>query len=102
MAFLHCSAEDRMVIAQALKAAVEGPFFPEWEFSTLFGLERSEVAEVARKWPEVDGSDRRVDVAVNNALANLVGYPHGNERNWHQFLAVPPARLVEALDRWRL
>ena len=34
------SAHDHKIIAEALSAAAEGPFFPDWEFHTLFGLER--------------------------------------------------------------
>jgi hypothetical protein len=91
-----------MIIAESLRAAVVGPFFPDWEFSTLFGLERLEVAEIARAWPEVDESEERVDLAVRNALNNLTGYPHGHERDWDRFLSVSPARLTETLRRWRL
>jgi hypothetical protein len=102
VALLHCTEEDQRIITEALKAAVEGPFFPEWEFTTLFGLERAEVAEIARAWPRVDDSDTRVDLAVNNALGNLAGYPHGHEEDWDLFLSVPPSRLLEVFKRWRL
>jgi hypothetical protein len=102
VSLLHCSEEDQEIIAECLKAAVEGPFFPDWEFSTLFGLERAEVAEISRTWPNVDESDERVDLAVNNALGNLAGYPHGREQDWDRFLSVSPARLLDALKRWRL
>ncbi|MBX3373177.1 MAG: hypothetical protein KF817_05025 [Phycisphaeraceae bacterium] len=102
MSLLHCTEEDRRIIADSLKAAVEGPFFPDWEFSTLFGLQRAEVAEIARAWPKVEESDDRVDLAVNNALGNLAGYPHGHEQEWERFLSVPPARLLDTLKRWRL
>jgi hypothetical protein len=47
-----------------------GPFFPEWEFSTLFGLERAEVRAIADAWPVI--ADReKTEVAINNALNNL-------------------------------
>ena len=102
MSLQHCTDEDRAIIAESLKAAAEGPFFPDWEFSTLFGIERTEVAEVAQLWPHVNEFDKRVELAVNNALGNLAGYPHGHEHDWDRFVSVPPARLLEALKRWRL
>ncbi len=37
---------ERDVVRQCLKAAVESPFFPEWEFGTIFGLERDDVRRV--------------------------------------------------------
>lgn len=102
MSLLHCTDEDRRIIADSLRAAAEGPFFPDWEFPTLFGLQRAEVAEIARAWPKVDESDERVALAVNNALGNLAGYPHGHEQDWDRYLSVPSARLLAALQRWRL
>ena len=38
---------DKAIVGQALRAAADGPFFPDWEFHTLFGLERSEVRAIA-------------------------------------------------------
>ena len=72
--FHKLSDDDVRILGECLRACVEGPFFPDWEFQTLFGLERSEVAEIAQEWPH----SRHVNsfIAVNNALANLLGYPH--------------------------
>ena len=42
---------DRDVIERCLRAAVEGPFFPDWEFHALFGLDREEVRAVLSAWP---------------------------------------------------
>jgi hypothetical protein len=36
-------SDDRNVIEGCLRAAIDGPFFPNWECPTLFGLEREEV-----------------------------------------------------------
>lgn len=102
MALQHCTEADRRIIAECLMATVDGPFFPEWEFETLFGLGRSTVAEVMQAWPRADEADERVDLAVNNALGNLGGYPHGQERDWDRYISVPPSQLLEVLKRWRL
>jgi hypothetical protein len=102
MSLTHCTDEARKIIGQCLSAAAEGPFFPEWEFETLFGLTRSEVAEISKVWPKVDERDAGVDLAVNNALGNLAGYPHGQESIWDEFISVPPCRLLEVLELWRL
>jgi hypothetical protein len=48
---MRISDEDAKIIGQCLRAASDGPFFPDWEFHTLFGLEREEVAAVAASWP---------------------------------------------------
>ena len=102
MSFAHCTDEDRKIIGECLQATVDGPFFPEWEFETLFGLSRTEVAEISSVWPNLDKTNPRVDLAVNNALGNLAGYPHGQEDIWEKFISVPPSRLIEVLELWRL
>ena len=73
------SDADKALVGQALRAAVDGPFFPEWEFHTLFGLTRSEIRAIADAWPNVDLTSSDVALAANNALNNLLGYPHGQD-----------------------
>jgi hypothetical protein len=103
LAFRHLTSDDVRIVGESLRAAVSGPFFPDWEFPTLFGLERAEVEEIAKAWPNVEVADEHVvDVAVNNALGNLVGYPHGEEQRWPEFISVPPEKLLEVLERWKL
>jgi hypothetical protein len=41
----HLSEEDLKNVRECLVAAVEGPFFPEWECHTLFGPERADMAK---------------------------------------------------------
>ena len=55
--------EERDIIRQCLSAAVVGPFFPDWEFHTLFGIARSQVAEILARWPDVDESQEEVQLA---------------------------------------
>jgi hypothetical protein len=95
----HLSNEEVKIIGDCLAAAVEGPFFPEWEFQTLFGLERADVARVSRSWPNISVEDEIVDLAVNNALGNLTGYPHGEDLS--RFISATPERLSEILEKWK-
>jgi hypothetical protein len=77
MSLLGLTQKERDIILRCLRAAVEGPFFPDWEFHTLFGLKRSEVAALLARWPALDDSDDEVRCAIGNSLNNLLGYPHG-------------------------
>jgi hypothetical protein len=70
--------EDQAVIPACLHAASNGPFFPDWEFQTLFGLDRQTVADIAARWPDVDPADEEVQAAVLGVLGHLLGYPHGH------------------------
>jgi hypothetical protein len=45
------SRQESNIVGEALRAAADGPFFPDWEFSTLFGLKREEVRRIANEWP---------------------------------------------------
>lgn len=103
MALEHCTDEDKRIIGEALRATVDGPFFPGAEFIALFSVTREQLAEIARSWPEVDDAIARVAEAIHNSLASLIGYPHrvvGLE--WDRWLSVPRERLEDVLDRWRL
>ena len=73
--------EELDVIGGCLRATVEGPFFPEWEFHALFGFHRSEIAEVLDQWPNVDWSDGETLRAIANSMNILLGYPHGKEED---------------------
>jgi hypothetical protein len=99
MGIQHLSKDDMRIIGECLIAAVEGPFFPEWEFQTLFGLGRADVAKVTRSWPNVRGEDETVVLAVNNALGNLAGYPHGEDLS--RFVSADPEQLLRILEKWR-
>ena len=100
MGLAHCSEADRKLIRECLVASVEGPFFPDWEFSLLFWLERAEVAAVLQAWPDVGERDPCVRLAVNNALNNLLGYPHGLELG--PYVSASEGELRCVLERWRL
>jgi hypothetical protein len=81
------SPEDVHLIGAALDAAVSGPFFPDWEFHTLFGLSRDEVKRVAAGWPD-NATEPDTELAVWNSLANLWGYPHGQAEQLRVTLGV--------------
>jgi hypothetical protein len=84
--------DDIALIRRCLQAAAEGPFFPDWEFSTLFGLTREQVKAVAEQWPE-NAAERTTEMAVHNSLANLWGYPHGQEGRLEEMVSAGPERI---------
>ena len=101
MDFHSLSAEDTAIVGQALRAASDGPFFPDWEFHILFGLQRSEVRAIANEWPNPSARLDDVEVAVNNALNNLLGYPHGMDEVWQEWISVGPQQLDKLFIRLR-
>jgi hypothetical protein len=94
------TGEDLKIIKECLQAAVNGPFFPDWEFHTLMGFTREEIAAIAAAWPDSTEPDEQDD-AVNNVLNMLLGYPHGYESRWHEYSNATPAQIAQTLARWR-
>ena len=93
--------QDTTIIEGCLRAAVEGPFFSDRLFHTLFGLERSEVAAVLQQWPEVQDTETAY-LAINNAINNLLGYPHrATEEDWDAFVPVSREELRLFFSNWR-
>ncbi len=88
------------VIRQCLSAAADDPFFPDWEFSTLFGLDRAVGRDMAEQWPEWDDPVEQSD-AVSNAFNHLLGYPHGRLDAWHDYISPDPADVALVFARWR-
>ena len=94
--------DEREVIGECLRASVNGPFFPMWEFHTLFGLEHQEVAEIAFGSMPLDDTREDVKIAINNAMNTLTGYPHRcGEEIWRQFISVPPDEVRRILKKWK-
>ena len=95
------SISDFQAFKESLAAAARGPFFPDWEFRTLFGLERTEVESIADSLTPTTPLMGDVALALNNAMGNLLGYPHHQDEAWPQWLSVTPAELQVIFSRWR-
>lgn len=89
------------ILGECLNAVVNGPFIPDWEFHTLFGLTRNEVNAVLQAWPMVEERDNTVRTVINNSLNNLLGYPIDNPEKWAEFISVSKNQLEEIYLDWR-
>jgi len=92
---------EQDLIHACLKAAVDGPFFDEPEFHTLFGLYRSEVEAVVQRWPVDDEHDEDARLAINNAFAMLLSYSHGYHGRWEAWIDADRAELDRVFWKWR-
>jgi len=95
------------VVGQCLRAAVDGPFFGEAEFETLFNLSREEVRDVAERFPNIDEFDEEPTgcddswLAINNTFANLVGYPRGQDQAWESHISVSREEVNRIFRKWK-
>ncbi len=97
------SSREIEIIGECLSAAAHGPFFPDGEFCTLFGISREEVALVAGEWPVVIENSEIANIAINNSFANLTGYPIKPDKMayWEEFISVPREELIPIFKTWR-
>ncbi|WP_342722010.1 hypothetical protein AAFG07_22060 [Bradyrhizobium sp. B097] len=93
------SLSELEVVRRSLQAAVEGSFFPDWEFQTLMGVDRETVRAVFAAWPHqtIDHEDFRC--AVVSSLNNLLGYPHNNEDELMTYVPEGRTAIRKALDQ---
>jgi hypothetical protein len=93
------SPAEILTIRRALQAAVEGSFFPDWEFETLVGVDRDTVREVYAQWPRRTVEQDEFSCAVIGSMNNLVGYPHGKDDELISYVPEGRAALERTLER---
>lgn len=98
--FATLTPEERHVIYQCLKAAAEGPFFPDWEFQALFGMSKNDVARLIALWPDINHAQTFIQAAINSSINNLLGYPHNKFDIWHEYISADPAQLAVIFQKW--
>jgi hypothetical protein len=101
MDFDNLSELDKRVVGEVLRAAADGPFFPDWEFHALFGLERGKVRAIAAAWPKPIAPTEQMAIAVNNSLNTLQAYPHSKDTEWSNWISVDRHQLKELFNRLR-
>lgn len=89
------------IVRQCIHASYAGTFFPDWEFETLFGVEREELKQILTAWPNIDESDSRTMLSINNTFNNLLGYPHRKEKEWPKYITVSPHEVARIFSKWR-
>ena len=99
MSFHDLTLNEKNIVRECLKAALDGPFFPDWEFQSLFGIEREELKKIVQDWPRIDPSDEVVVSAIHNSIVNLTGYPHGKVKEWEQYISVSQDEVIKVLEK---
>lgn len=93
------SAAEIDTVRRALRAAVDGTFFPDWEFETLVGVDRETVRKVQSAWPLQTVDQDEFICAVIGSLNNLLGYPHGSEDELISYVPEGRPAIEKALAR---
>ena len=91
--------KEKEILLECLRASLHGPFFPDWEFQTLFGIERSTLAIIESNWPNIDLNDQDTYLSIHNSLLNLWGYPHRQEEVWDQYISASVDEINKLLEK---
>ena len=75
---------------------VDESIIPDWEFSTLMGDSRAELAAMLDRWPPADGDAS----LIQNGLNNLLGYPHDHRADWDAYFGFTRSELIAVFDKW--
>jgi hypothetical protein len=100
MSLKNLTTDEINVIGECIHAAIKGPFFEGESLHTLTGLERAELEDIARAWPNVNEDEENVPLAINNVLNNLLGYPHDCWDVWFEYVSVTPEQLRKIYANW--
>jgi len=93
--------ESQRLVGACIRAAVHGPYLDDDdEFHALMGVTREEAAEVVESWPQA-ARNGLTFLTVNNALNNLLGYPHQQWRQLARDLQGDEQAVAQALMAWR-
>ncbi len=102
MPLAHLTVEERNVVFECLKCVAAGKVIKhDWEFQTLFGITVSAFKKIAKAVPNIDDSNDKVMLAINNAMNNLLGYPHSCHEEWQKYMPIPLADIARVFTKWR-
>ena len=87
------------LVRQCLLAAADGPFFDDWEFKALIGLDWGKVRRLAQHWPAVNLHSHGLSNVAVNALHNLLGYPHGHEADVARFVGAGTGEVESIMTK---
>lgn len=100
----NLSVREKQIIAECLRAAESEAMFRDWEFETLFGVERVLLSATRAHWPDVDETNRDVRTLIANSLGHILAYPWAQNKNeeWHRYFTANPAETRALIDRLAL
>jgi hypothetical protein len=92
---------DHEIIRQCLRAAAAGPFFPDWEFHTLFGFDRTYFRALVSSYAPGSDVPVHVGIAVHNTLNNLLGYPIDSPGEFSSWVSASREEIRGVFENWR-
>ncbi len=96
------SEQDRQVVQACLDCVATGEvILHDAEFCTIMGVDPAEFMDVCNAWPDVSENEATVQCSVENAMNNLLGYPHEWHDAWDSKISVSKMEIHRVLSLWR-
>ena len=90
------------IVRSCLECVATGEvIFHDFEFEAIMGVTVDEFLSVYESWPELDETELKVRLSINNALNNLLGYPHGANLHWEQHVGYTVDEIRLVFSKWR-
>lgn len=100
MPLINLTKNEKEVVFECLRAALNGPFFDDDDFHILFGFHKNEMIKIIDCLPNINDSDEITKRAINNSINNLIGFPHNKEKYWDDYISVSPTELESIYKKW--
>lgn len=92
--------KDIEIILSCFTASLDKEFFPDWEYSTLIGGEKSEIQNLLENPNNINWQDEMIQIWLNNIIVNLLWYPHqASQKKWEEYFKLSPKELLEFLEK---
>ena len=102
MALASLSSSELALLKSCLDCVAEGNvILHDWEFHTIMGVTSGEFLDIHSNWPDIDESDEKVFMAINNSIANIIGYPHKAHNGWDEYFDFSKSDVVAVFNKWK-
>jgi hypothetical protein len=102
MSLSQLSTVEKLIVGECLAVIAKGKVIAhDGEFHTIFGLDVNQFLDVYQAWPDVDDAEEAVALAINNAMNNLLGYPHGYHEQWSIMMVASQRDVARVFKKWR-
>ncbi len=75
--------------------------FHDFEFDAIMGVTVEEFFTIYDDWPLLDEADEKVLLVINNTFNNLLGYPHGLQLHWEQYVGHTVEEIGVVFGKWK-
>lgn len=102
MKLKHLTEDETKIVKACMDCVAGGEvILHDFEFQTVMGVDVDEFLAIVEAWPNIDESDDNTRMAISNAINNLLGYPHGMQKRWHEVMPISLDEISRVFRKWK-